>query len=106
MRKKENPNHRMGKQTGYELINGEYHIASLYQEQFTALNFKAEGIKSMLNIVTQHASDDLEEIAKQRQKIFNEMADDIGIDLKDGWNYCNGVLRPVKKPEEKKASDV
>lgn len=99
---KKNKKHHMGKRTGYDLINEEYHIAPLYLEQFNELNQKTEGIKAMLDIVTSHASKDLEEISKIRGKIFEGIADDIGIDLKEGWTYCNGILKRVEDGKEAK----
>jgi hypothetical protein len=100
--KNENPNHHMGKRTGYDLINGEYHIAPSYIEQFNALYFKEAGIKAMLNAVADHVSEDLKNTAEVRQKIFNDLSEDIGIDLKQQWEYYgNGVL---KLREEKKTS--
>jgi ADP-dependent phosphofructokinase/glucokinase len=102
MKEKVNPNHHQGKITGYELINGEYHIAPHYWEQFEELNHKVSGIKAMLDIVTSHASGDLTQISKIRREIFVEIADDIGINLDDGWSYQNGILSPLKKDAEDK----
>ena len=100
MKEKENPNHHRGKRTGYELINGEYHIAPLYWQQFEALNHKANGIQIMLHIVTSHASNDLEEMSKIRQGIFEDVADDLGIDLKEGWTYSNCILKRITPKSE------
>ena len=91
--KEKNKNHHMGKRTGYELVDGEYHIAPLYQQQFEKLSYEVGGIKAMLDIVTSHASSDLEKIAKLRQQIFEELADDIGIDMKEGWVYSGGIIK-------------
>ena len=100
MKEKENPNHHMGKRTGYELINGEYHIARLYSRQFQELNHRVGGIETMLNIVTSHAAKDLEELSKSRRRIFEDLADDIGIDLEEGWTYVNYILKRITpKPE-------
>jgi hypothetical protein len=97
MKEKVNPNHQKGKVTGYELINGEYHIAPLYQQQFDFLNSKEYGIKTVINGVVDHFAEDLAAIAKQRHEVFVELADDIGISLNDGWVYNSGILKPQSK---------
>ncbi len=97
-KEKENPNHHMGKQTGYELINGEYHIAPMYCEQLDALMRRAGGIEDMLHIVTHHASVDLEQIRKDEKKVWDALSEDIGLEKGQAWIYRNGV---VKKQEVK-----
>ena len=47
MKEKVNPNHHMGKQTGYELVDGIYHVAPVYQQQFDAFASKQSGIEKM-----------------------------------------------------------
>ena len=86
-------NHLMGKETGYEIINGEYHIAPKYWEQFDELKHKEIGIRRMLEMVTDHASEDLKVISEQRQKVFKTISEDIGIDLSQPWYFLNGVLK-------------
>ena len=99
MRKeKENPNHRMGKQTGYELIDGEYHIAPLYQDRFENIIFKKKGIGDMLKIVTTHASEDLENLIKLENRIWKDLTEDIGLDTKVNWTYNRGIV--TKVPEK------
>lgn len=75
--KKENPNHHMGKETGYELIDGVYHIAPMYSEHFDTLNYREQGIKNMLNAVTEH----------------------LGLDTSKRYVYQRGTLREI--PEDK-----
>jgi hypothetical protein len=89
----------MGKHTGYDLINGEYHIAPLYCEQFDELMHRTLGIQHMLNMVTDHAAEDLKQISVIRGKIFKELADDIGLDLGKGWVFSMGVIKLPKKEE-------
>ncbi len=96
-KEKENHNHHMGKQSGYELINGEYHIAPMYVAQFDALEDRAIGIKHMLEIVATHASEDLEQIRKQQRRVWETLADDLGIDLSKGWKYKNCVVSKIEK---------
>lgn len=94
-------NHHMGKRTGYELINGEYHIAPTYWQQFDFLAFREAGIKKILEIITDHFADDLKNIKEAEHKIFIELADDLGIELADGWTYSNGVLKRAESKASK-----
>ena len=94
---KENPNHFMGKQTGYELVDGKYHIAPLHSGQFDYLADKEAGIKSMLNAVADHVAKDLEEITKARREVWKRLAEDIGLDMQKNWVYRNGVVEEVKQ---------
>lgn len=96
--KEENPNHHMGNHTGYELIDGEYHIAPMYQEQFEALGIKAEAIRELLRIVNRHTEDDLVEILKIRQRLWQDISDDIGLDPGLEWIYSGGI---IKRKEDK-----
>jgi len=91
-KEKENPNHRMGKTTGYDLINGDYHIAPLYQERFAQIALKRQGIREMLDIVTEHAAKDLELLGEETQKLWQELAEDIGIKINGGWIYTDGIV--------------
>ena len=93
----ENPNHHMGKQTGYELIDGAYHIAPLYKERMSLLTFQKQGIDEMLASVTQHASKDFERIASENHTLWKDIADDIGLDQTVTWQYTNGVVHKGRK---------
>jgi hypothetical protein len=98
-KEKSNPNYHMGKQTGYELINGEYHIAPTYQERFSHLTMKQVAIQTLVNSVMDHASQDLQEIIKQQQKVWEDLAEDIGIDIKLKWVYNGSVLKLENPPK-------
>ena len=87
MKEKVNPNHHMGKQTGYELIDGVYHIAPLYVEQFTKLAHQRLGIEEMVAMVTKHAADDLTQLSKLNQQIWEELYEDLGLDKSKPWKY-------------------
>ncbi len=94
MKEKENPYHHMGNQTGYDLINGEYHIAPLYVQQFDNLACEATGIRVMLEMVTTHAAHDLKTLSEVRMRLWKELEDDLGIDTTTGtWSYQRGVVR-------------
>ena len=72
MKEKVNPNHHMGKQTGYELIDGVYHIAPMYQEQFAKIAYQKDGIEQMVAMVTKHAAADF---SYQTILLFNALDD-------------------------------
>jgi len=102
-KEKVNPNRHMGKYTGYELINGEYHLAPVYQERFGRLIAREYGIKTLVNSINEYFAGDLAEIGKQSQQIYKDIAEDIGIDIvNEVWNYNGGILKCVKKIEDKK----
>ena len=87
------PNYHMGNHTGYRLVNGLYHIAPVYQEQFARLQERADGINLMLKAVTRHASEDLQEITRLQKQIWKDIKEDIGLDPNVSWEYTEGVIR-------------
>lgn len=95
--KKEVTSHHMGKETGYDLVNGEYSIAPLYCQQFDYLTNKEAGIKEMLNTVADHVAKDLEDIIKKKQEVWRKLSEDIGLDFKNkNWVYHNGIVKEFK----------
>ena len=96
MKEKVNPNHHMGKQTGYDLVDGAYRIAPLYQNQLDFIIHQKEGIEQMVAMVTKHAAQDLTELSKKEQAIWNELSDDIGLPKDKKWAYSNGTIVEVK----------
>lgn len=102
-----NPNTHVGKHTGYDLINGEYHIAPIYRERFDEIFATEAGIEKMLSMVVDHVSQDLKHLALKRQALWLEVADDLGIDLKahPHWRHVNGVLSPIEE-NANKGTDV
>jgi hypothetical protein len=106
MPKKENPElvestHRIGKYTGYDLINGEYHLAPQYVQQFNDLFHREKGIEELLKMVAHHAQEDLTAISKEKQGIWVTIGEDLGIDVtaNGNWRYSNGI---IKKSQEEK----
>lgn len=91
-KEKENPNHHMGKRTGYELKDGVYHIAPLYAEQFQKLNEEKAGIEEVLEVVTRHATERMKQVVKIRSRIFQDIYDDIGLDSSENWVYSGGKI--------------
>ncbi|KKM72171.1 hypothetical protein LCGC14_1423220 [marine sediment metagenome] len=84
---KEDPNHHMGKRTGYELIEGAYHIAPMYRGQFDAVLHKRRGVEDMIGSVTKFTSDTLAQLSVQKQNIWKEIIDDLGLDQNKVWLY-------------------
>ncbi len=98
---KQKTTHRMGKVTGYELQNGEYHIAPTYVEQFDKLLATAQGIRMMLDVVTEHATKDFEALTVAHKALWDALRDDLGVAFDKGlWAYSNGVISEVPKPAE------
>ena len=98
-KKKEDTTYHMGKRTGYSLIDGRYHIAPAYTIQFEDLRKQRAGIDEMLCIVTSHAAKTLEVIAGQDKKLWDEIIDDIGLDINVEWVYYHSGV--IKKREKK-----
>jgi hypothetical protein len=98
-RKMDNPNHYMGKETGYTLKDAVYYIAPLYQQQFDFLMTQEKGIAKMLEIVTDHAATDLQKLAEQNVKLWKTITDDIGLDLTKRWEYIyqSGTVKERKQ---------
>ncbi len=104
MSKKENSNYHMGKHTGYELIDGEYHIAPLYQSQFGLLAAKKQAIKDLVKdlvkMVTKNATQDLEELNKVTQKVWSDLMDDLALDHAKTWTYRDGIVREKTQSQQ------
>ena len=103
MAKKKEGTNRMGKRTGYDLVDGVYHIAPMYTRQFEELWALRRGIEDMLAIVIKHAAKDLEPINKAYTKLWCNLADDIGLVLGvpgKEWNYyTDGTIKQKEKAE-------
>jgi len=94
----EESNHHTGKRTGYELIDGVYHTAPIYHNQFMEITHRRDALDEMLNMVTAHVAKDLEDIRKTSHKIWEDIADDIGLDKSKNWLYhMDGTVREKKK---------
>ena len=102
-KEKISPNHHMGNATGYELIDGEYHIAPVYQLAFRELAEKRIAIEELLQIVSKHAIADLEQIVKAKDKLWDRISGDVGLDCNVQWEYRDGIIKKSeKKPEPEK----
>jgi len=97
-KKKNNTNHHMGKQSGYDLIDGVYHIAPMYCKRFDDFRLRKAGIDEMLACVTGHASEELEQLYGQRKRLWDEIAEDLDLDASVPWIYYNGTIKK-QEPE-------
>lgn len=97
VKRKDSPNHHKGKRTDYELIDGVYHIAPLYQERFDTVNLRKAGIEAMLAAVTKEATKSLEELAKVTSQIWADICDDIGLEKTTPWKFTNGTVSKIEK---------
>lgn len=102
-KEKVNPNHRMGKRTGYDIVVSEnqYRIAPSYQQLFERSGNLRQGIYDMLRAVTRHATGDLEGVAKMERGIWKDLIDDL--ELKGEWSYdsITGIITRHPEPKDK-----
>ncbi len=91
-KQKEDQNHHMGKSTGYELIDGVYHIAPVYSIAFDKLADRAQGIDQLVRSVTIHAAEITRDIASERREIWNRVLEDLGLDETKMWRFSNGTI--------------
>jgi|GEM_PF-6683476 len=104
---KQDKTYRVGKHTGYELRNGEYHLAPMYVEQFDRITNRRNGIQMMLEAVTEHAALDYQAVSVAQRKLWDAIGEDFGVNFGKGqWTYLDGVIRPMPEPTEKRAAVV
>ena len=98
----ENPNHKVGKRTGYYIIrpDGGYKIAPYYIERFSKLENEYNAVIKLLDMVQEHARGVLVKLEEQGRELWAELREDIGLASDVNWIYKNGVVS--KPPEEKK----
>ena len=96
--------HRMGKHSGYSLINGVYHIAPMYVSQFEKFADRRAGIDRVLKCITTHAMEVNEAIAEAQRRLWNSLIEDLGLDKSKGYSYKqDGTIREIQ--EEKKEAN-
>ncbi len=96
-KQKETSNHHMGKHTGYELVDGVYHIAPLYTERFNGISARRKGIEDMLAAVTRESSKGLEVLALEDNKVWADVVDDLGLGKDTTWSFINGTIQKMNK---------
>jgi hypothetical protein len=102
---KADPAHRMGNQTGYNILpNGNIKAAPLYREQMAECQVMTDAINELVAAHTKALLVITQSTVKQRRAIFNRMAEDYGLDLtRDNWNFNSetGEVYKVASPPMK-----
>ncbi len=99
---KVDPNHHMGKHTGYELVDGVYHIAPSYTLAFAELNDRAEGVDMFMKTVTRYVAELNAEIQKENRRQWDRLCDDLGLDRNKRWEqFPDGTIREEPKTDNK-----
>ena len=105
MPKKVDPNHRMGKRTGYTLIDGKYFLAPVLTQRIDELAAQLAGLQGFLKCVSRFCTDEFQRIEVGRVAWWKDVADDIGLDISPAiqWRYSHekGYIEKMA-PEEKK----
>lgn len=102
MSKKKQDTHKVGNRTGYELIEGKYHLAPMYVEMFERMLARYEAVEAVLAAVTAHCQRDYEALAQDKKRLWATLRDDFDVDFKQGeWKYDDGNIVPVPKKEDK-----
>ena len=92
--------HFSGKYSGYELIDGVYHIAPMYTDQFAKLSDRREGVNQLLKSVVRHVEEINREIALEQRGLWERLYDDLGFDKRKHYSYeRSGTIQLI---EEKK----
>lgn len=99
------PYHKNGKRSGYSLPpDGSIGIAPMYSARFDDIISEKAAVSEVLALVTKTAQDRLGAISKRLTALWEELREDIGLDLKQQWYYDGeGYLRrrvaPTAKPK-------
>ena len=101
---KEDPNHHQGKATGYELIDGVYHIAPIYIEQFNQLDDQSRAINQLLRSVNEFAMSFNQEHSRKTRELWATVYEDLGLDGKKRYRYSEyaHTIQEVKETKEGK----
>lgn len=101
--KTEDKNYFMGKETGYELINGVYHVAPRYQNIFERIMAQKTGVDALVQSVSKYAAETGAQIASEQSRTWVMLYDDLGLDKTKNWgyDYRDGTISEIK-PEQKK----
>ena len=100
IKKLKETNHFMGKHSGYELIDGVYHIAPMYVDGFEKLQDRTISVDQLLKSVTRHVMEINKEIASEQRNLWRRLYEDL--DLDKSKNYCykfDGTIHMVEESE-------
>ena len=101
-KEKKDPNHYLGKRTGYSLIDGVYHIAPIYQDSFAFNADRKRGVDTMVRAVVAYAAETHKEIATSNRKLWDEICADLGLErgLTNYTYYPDGTVHAEKRETE------
>ena len=100
-KKKEDPNHHQGKMTGYTLIDGAYHIAPIYQEQFNQIQDEAAGIDQLIRSVNESVQKMYKENRRKIRELWDDLHEDLGLD-KDKKYFYHPYTHAIEEVKERK----
>ena len=100
-KKKESSNYHMGKHSGYELIDGVYHIAPIYTDHFARLADRQNGVDRFVKSIVRHAAEINNEIAVEQRSLWERIYEDLGLDREINYTYHNNGTITVMKDKAK-----
>lgn len=96
------PSHFMGKYTGYELVDGQYHIAPTYREEFDRIFEASRGVMDIVEAVNAFAAQQKAALHRREMGLFRRISDDIGLPL-HRLKYTHGIITVL--PEKLEAQE-
>jgi len=101
VKKVEKTNHFTGKHSGYELIDGVYHIAPMYTDAFEKIADRSAGVDQLVKSVARYVAEINEEIASESRNIWLRLDEDLGLDNNKCYQYKgDGTVHVVEGTKE------
>lgn len=98
------PNHHVGKHTGYTLKDGKYFLAPLYTEQQDRLRDERDGLEALMAAVLRFQAQALQVVVHKERAWWKHVLDDLEIerDPSEPWryNYHGGFVYKEEKPKD------
>ena len=104
-RKPSYPIHKMGKYCGYdEYENGSIRIARTHSEVMARAMAQHSAVEELLKMVTRCSTELLTTIVETKQKFWDDLQNDYGIDMNDkNWSYSFYNKRVTPTPIKKES---
>jgi len=87
VKKVKEANHSMGKRSGYELVDGVYHIAPMYIDAFAKLADRNAGVDNLVKSVAKHVAELNKDIACEQRNLWLRLYEDLGLDKSKTYQY-------------------
>ena len=71
--------HYMGRTCGYDVLGGRYYLPPVVREPMDRLHAEEEGIRRLLDLLADHCSSLLSNIATRKQEWFTRVCEELGI---------------------------